>query len=66
MIVFKTILKIINKIKGMLILYTVLLLSITLLNQTTNTNTINFEESKPNILIVNKTLQPFFHSTESI
>ncbi|MBE6160641.1 MAG: ABC transporter permease [Firmicutes bacterium] len=54
MTVFKTILKIINKLKGMIILYTVMLVSITLLNQTSNTNVTNFEESKPDILIVNK------------
>ena len=52
MTVFKTILKIINKLKGMLILYTVMLISITLVNQTANNNTTNFEESKPNILII--------------
>ena len=54
MTIFKTIFKIINKIKGMLILYTVIILSITLLNQTPNSNTLNFEAVKPDILIVNK------------
>ena len=54
MTVFKTIFKIINKIKGMLILYTVIILSITLLNQTPNSNTLNFEAVKPDILIVDK------------
>ena len=53
MIVFKTILKILNKIKGMLIIYTVMLLSITLINQTGNNQT-NFEETKPSIAIINK------------
>lgn len=54
MTVFKTIFKIINKIKGMLILYTIIVLSITLLNQTPNSNTLNFEAIKPDILIVDK------------
>ncbi len=52
MIVFKTILKILNKIKGMLIIYTVMLLSITLINQT-GSNQTNFEETKPSIAIIN-------------
>lgn len=52
MIVFKTILKILNKIKGMLILYTIMLLSITLINQT-GSNQTNFEETKPSIAIIN-------------
>ena len=54
MTVFKTILKILNKLKGMIILYTVMLVAITAINQTSGNNMTNFEESKPNILIVNK------------
>ena len=54
MTVFKTILKILNKLKGMLILYTVMLVAITTLNQTAGNNITNFEEAKPDILIVNK------------
>lgn len=54
MTVFRTILKILNKLKGMLILYTVMLISITILNQTSSNNITNFEESKPDILIINK------------
>lgn len=54
MIVFKTILKILNRLKGMLILYTVMLISITMINQTVDSNINNFEESKPDMLIVNK------------
>ena len=54
MIVFKTILKILNRLKGMLILYTVMLISITMINQTADSNINNFEESKPDMLIVNK------------
>lgn len=53
MIIFKTILKILNKLKGMLILYTVMLLSITVLNQTAENNMTNFEEIKPDVIIVN-------------
>ena len=54
MTVFKTILKILNKLKGMLILYTVMLICITLLNQTSGNQITNFEEEKPDVLIVNK------------
>lgn len=54
MIVFKTILKITNKLKGMLILYTVMLILITVLNQTSSNNKLNFEEVKPDIAIINK------------
>lgn len=52
MTVFKTILKILNKLKGMIILYTFILISITALNQTSGSIT-EFEESKPDLLIVN-------------
>ena len=54
MTVFKTILKILNKLKGMLILYTVMLICKTLLNQTSGNQITNFEEEKPDVLIVNK------------
>lgn len=53
MIVFKTIFKILKKLKGTLILYTVMLLSITILIQMAENNITNFEEIKPNIIIVN-------------
>ena len=53
MTVFSTILKILNKLKGMLILYTVMLVSITAINQTSGNKVTNFEESKPDMLIVN-------------
>lgn len=56
MTVFSTILKILNKLKGMLILYTVILISITALNQTSGSIT-EFEESKPDLIIVNKDLE---------
>ena len=54
MTVFKTILKILNKLKGMIILYTAILVAITALNQTSGNNMTNFEDSKPSVLIVNK------------
>ena len=54
MTVFKTILKILNKLKGIFILYTIMLLSITMLNQTSGNKMTSFEESKPDILIVNR------------
>ena len=53
MIVFKTILKILNKLKGMIILYTFMLVMITFINQTSNNET-SFLESKPSIAIVNE------------
>lgn len=55
MTVFSTILKILNKLKGMLIMYTVILISITALNQTSGSIT-EFEESKPDLVIVNEDL----------
>lgn len=54
MTVFRTILKILNKLKGMIILYTAILVAITALNQTSGNNMTNFEDSKPSVLIVNK------------
>ena len=44
MTVFSTILKILNKLKGMLILYTVMLVAITTINQTSGNKVTNFEE----------------------
>lgn len=52
MIVFKTILKILNKLKGLIILYTIMLISVTLVNQTSG-NVDSFEEVKPGVIIVN-------------
>lgn len=53
MIIFSTVFKILNKLKGNLILYTVILLAITLFN-TTSDNMNHYEATKPDILIVNK------------
>lgn len=52
MIVFKTILKILNKLKGLIILYTIMLVSVTAINQTSS-NVDSFEEIKPSVIIVN-------------
>ena len=52
MIVFKTILKILNKLKGLIILYTIMLISVTLVNQTSG-NVDSFEEVKSSVIIVN-------------
>lgn len=53
MIVFKTFWKIINKYKGTIILYSVMLIAFGGLNFTTNDNQLNFENSKPDIYIKN-------------
>ena len=54
MTVFKTLLKILNKNKGVVILYTVLLLIFGGINMNSNEKTTNFVASKPDILIVNR------------
>ena len=55
MIVFKTVLKVINRLKGMLILYTVILVAISLMNQFNSKGTvITYQETKPNIAIYNE------------
>lgn len=53
MIVFKTFLKILNKNKFIVILYTVLLITFTATNMTTSENNTMFEASKPSIVIIN-------------
>ena len=54
MIVFKTFLKVLNKNKFIVILYTVLLVSFGAFNLKTSDNTTNFTASKPDVLIVNE------------
>lgn len=54
MTVFKTFFKIVNKLKPTIILYTVLLIIFGSVNMKTSNNNINFTNSKPDILIVNK------------
>ena len=53
MTVFKTFLKILNKNKFMVILYTVILLGFAASNLQTGNKNMNFEAVKPSILIVN-------------
>ena len=54
MIVFKTFLKILNKYKGILILYTVLLVGFGAFSLQTNETTTSFTAEKPDILIINQ------------
>ena len=54
MTVFKTLLKILNKNKEIVILYSVLLIVFGSLNMKTSDNSTNFVASKPDILIVNE------------
>ena len=54
MTVFKTFLKILNKNKAVVILYTVLLILFGGINMRSNEKTTNFVASKPDILIVNR------------
>lgn len=53
MIVFKTFLKVLYKCKVPIIIYTVFLLFFSIFNMQTSDSSINFEASKPDILIVN-------------
>lgn len=54
MTVFKTFLKVLNKFKGTVILYTVILVGISAFNMQNSNNNVDFTETKPNILIINK------------
>ncbi len=54
MTVFKTFWKIINKYKGTIILYTVILIIFGGINMSTNDTGTTFVDSKPDILIINK------------
>lgn len=53
MTVFKTFLKVLNKCKFVIILYTVILLTFGAFNMTTSENSTNFVASKPDVLIIN-------------
>ncbi len=53
MTVFKTFLKIVNKYKFIILLYTVLLIVFGGFNMQTSDNSTAFVASKPNILIIN-------------
>lgn len=54
MTVFKSFWKVVFKYKGTIILYTVMLIFFGGLNMSSNNNTTNFVDSKPDILIINK------------
>ena len=54
MTVFKTFLKILNKNKFVILLYTIILLIFGVFNMTTSENNTTFIASKPDILIINK------------
>lgn len=54
MIVFKTFLKVLNKCKPVIIMYTVILVAFGGLNFKTSDNTTNFIASKPDVLIINE------------
>lgn len=54
MIVFKTFLKVLNKCKGIIIMYTAILICFAGLNMKTSDNSTNFEASKPDVLIINQ------------
>lgn len=54
MTVFKTFLKILNKAKSSIILYTVILIFFSIFNMQTADTTTNFVATKPDVLIINK------------
>ena len=54
MTVFKTFLKILNKNKFVVLLYTIILLVFGVFNMSTSENNTNFIAAKPDILIINK------------
>ncbi|MCI8575106.1 MAG: ABC transporter permease, partial [Bacilli bacterium] len=54
MIVFKTFWKVVKKYKGMIFLYTALLLLFGGLNTKSNDTSLNFVDSKPDVMIVNE------------
>jgi len=53
MTVFKTFLKIVNKYKFIILLYTVLLIVFAGFNMQTSDNSTSFVASKPDVLIIN-------------
>ena len=57
MIIFKTFLKVLNKCKAPIIMYTVFLIFFGGFNMQTSDNSINFVASKPDILIVNEDVE---------
>lgn len=57
MTVFKTFLRVLNKNKGIVILYTVILIFFGAFNMQTSDNNINFIAEKPDILIINNDVE---------
>lgn len=57
MTVFKTFLKVLNKCKGTIITYTVILVCFGIFNMKTSDNQANFVASKPDILIINNDVE---------
>lgn len=53
MIVFKAFLRVVNKCKGPIILYTAILVLFSTINTSTNDNTMDFTAERPDILIIN-------------
>ncbi len=54
MTVFKTFLKIVNKYKFIILLYTIMIILFAGFNMETSDNSTTFVASKPDVLIVNK------------
>ena len=54
MILFKTFWKIVNKYKGFIMVYTVMLVIFGAINMSANDNNMDFTSSKPSISIINK------------
>lgn len=54
MTVFKTFLKVLNKCKMPIIMYTVILIFFAIFNMQSENNQISFEQEKPDVLIINK------------
>lgn len=57
MTVFKTFLKVLNKCKGTIIMYTIILVAFGIFNMKTSDNQTNFVASKPDILIINNDVE---------
>lgn len=57
MTVFKTFLKVLNKCKGTIIMYTVILVCFGIFNMKTSDNQANFVASKPDVLIINNDVE---------
>lgn len=57
MIVFKTFLKVLNKCKIPIIMYTVFLLFFSVFNMNTSDNSTNFVSTKPSVLIINNDIE---------